>query len=269
VSGYFNVRDLKASHDRLDAGQLVEAQGAYAKNRVVYPSGQNGPFVQVTVADADTLAASKLQPMLIVIASNASGDKTVARDHYLVDNFATTAGAVGDIVYAAASAGGMTITQPVPGKQSVPVGIIVAVAAAAAGTYTVLFNPSMARAHADRKAQQNAAATIFWSDNVDVVVLKGAAGTGDLSATVLRKTKFLPIQCIMVGAGAGGDTAKLTDGTTDITDNVDVSGKADKELFQFATWNDATATIAAGGAIHLVTASDALAEVHLLAIPVV
>ena len=72
---------------------------------------------------------------------------------------------------------------------------------------------------------------------------------------------------VMTGAGATSDTVKITDGTHDLTDTVDVSSKVDKAIFLFGTLDDAYRGVAAGTSLHAVNASGALVDVYLLAIP--
>ena len=53
------------------------------------------------------------------------------------------------------------------------------------------------------------------------------------------KCRVLSVYGVMVGAGATSDTVKLTDGTNDICPAVDVSAKADTDIFQVAKLDDA------------------------------
>jgi hypothetical protein len=72
---------------------------------------------------------------------------------------------------------------------------------------------------------------------------------------------------IMTGAGGAGDTVKLQrvsgGSAVDITDAVDVSGKADKTFFNFGTFDDAQLDFGNGDNLRIVTASDALCRITL------
>lgn len=80
--------------------------------------------------------------------------------------------------------------------------------------------------------------------------------------------KIMAVIGVMTGAGAGSDTVKLTDGTNDITNTEDVSAKGDKDMFLFGEIDNAYSSLAAGATLNVVTASDALVEVLIIAVPV-
>ena len=70
---------------------------------------------------------------------------------------------------------------------------------------------------------------------------------------------------VMNGAGAASDAVKITDGTSDITDDLDVSAAGDTDRVAFGEIDDANATIAKGGQLYVVSTSGALCDVHILA----
>jgi len=78
------------------------------------------------------------------------------------------------------------------------------------------------------------------------------------------KFRVLDMFGYMTGAGATSDTVKLTDGSSDIVTAVDVSAYSDKDIIRAAAIDDAKNEIAAGGSLHVVTASGALCKVFVL-----
>ena len=85
--------------------------------------------------------------------------------------------------------------------------------------------------------------------------------------TVLQDCRIIDIWGVMTGAGASGDTVKVTNGTNDITTAQDVSAKGDKALFKFIDIDDAYRDLTANTLIHAVNASGALCDVYVLAVP--
>jgi hypothetical protein len=91
------------------------------------------------------------------------------------------------------------------------------------------------------------------------------AGVGKIyDANAPFKFKVLAIFGYMTGAGAAGDTIKLTNGTSDICAAVDVSAKADTDFFVAAKLDDAKYQIAKDGTLEVVVASDASAKLVIL-----
>jgi len=83
----------------------------------------------------------------------------------------------------------------------------------------------------------------------------------------------LPYDCriirawgIMTGAGAASDTVKVTDGTNDISDTVDLSSAGDTDLFDVGELDDAYTDIAKGGKIAVTTASGALCRIYVMGV---
>jgi hypothetical protein len=78
------------------------------------------------------------------------------------------------------------------------------------------------------------------------------------------KFTVLDVWCVQTGgAGGASDTALLDNGTTAITDTMDLN-KADKIITRCATIDDAAATIAQNGSLHVTTASSAVGTMHIL-----
>jgi hypothetical protein len=96
----------------------------------------------------------------------------------------------------------------------------------------------------------------------------GATEKVVFNANAPFKVRVLQAFGTMTGAGAAGDTVKLTDGTNDVTNAVDVSAKGDKATFQFGEVDDARHDIAANGTLKVVTASDALCLVTIIGVRV-
>ena len=61
----------------------------------------------------------------------------------------------------------------------------------------------------------------------------------------------------MTGAGASSDTVKVTDGTNDVTDTVDLSSLSDTDVFEVGQMDDAYVTVEKASSITVTTASDA------------
>lgn len=75
------------------------------------------------------------------------------------------------------------------------------------------------------------------------------------------RIRILDIRGVMTGAGAGGDTVKVTDGTNDLTDTADLSALADTDTFDMSQLDDAYWIVDKGDNLTCVTASDALCYV--------
>lgn len=80
------------------------------------------------------------------------------------------------------------------------------------------------------------------------------------------KFRVIDVWCINTGgAGGSSDTALLDNGTTAITDAMDLN-KADKIVTRAATIDDATATISLAGSLHVTTASSAVGTMYILCV---
>lgn len=82
------------------------------------------------------------------------------------------------------------------------------------------------------------------------------------------KFRIIDWWIVMIGAGASSDTAKLTDGTNDITDAVDVSSAARYAIVAGGEIDDAYHEIAKNGTLNVTTASGALCIVYALCMKV-
>jgi hypothetical protein len=70
------------------------------------------------------------------------------------------------------------------------------------------------------------------------------------------------------GAGGAGDTALLDNGTTAITDAMDMGSVADGTVVHATTIDDAYATIAKDGSMDVTTASSAVGTMTILCVRV-
>jgi hypothetical protein len=97
-------------------------------------------------------------------------------------------------------------------------------------------------------------------------------GASDSSLNLVQdaafKFKIITAWVVMNGAGDSFDTVKLTDGTDDITDTLDVSSAGDTDLVSFGELDDAYATIEKGGDVVAETASGALVDVYALCVKI-
>ena len=78
------------------------------------------------------------------------------------------------------------------------------------------------------------------------------------------KLRVIDAWGVMTGAGAGGDTVKITDGTNDITDTVDLSAVGDTDRFAIGEIDDAYHDILPGGSMSVVTASAATVTLYIM-----
>ncbi len=110
--------------------------------------------------------------------------------------------------------------------------------------------------------------TIIRTLNDDIFIIM--ADTGGANITVMDGDVPMALEVIdfwAIGEGSGAsDTVKLTDGTNDITDALDVS--TDKGVVRASTIDDAYSAIAAGGTLALVVASAAPAKCFIMCMKV-
>lgn len=78
-----------------------------------------------------------------------------------------------------------------------------------------------------------------------------------------RDVKVIRVWGFMTGAGGASDTVVVKNGSTAITDTIDVSALADKEVFEAATIDDAQWVVKKGGSITVTSASDALTHIFI------
>lgn len=96
------------------------------------------------------------------------------------------------------------------------------------------------------------------------------ASEGSTAATVsienLPACRVLDCWAVMVGAGDTSDTFKITDGTNDISDTVDVSSAGDTDVVRVGEIDDAYRDITEGGTIAVARASAAACDVYVLVV---
>lgn len=100
-----------------------------------------------------------------------------------------------------------------------------------------------------------------------LVQFQTVSGTSSYNFTMPRKCKVIDMWAVQNAAGGAADTAKLTDGTNDITNALDLN-KSDKVVTRVGTIDDAYSTIAKDGTLNVTTASDATADIFVLLIPI-
>jgi hypothetical protein len=98
----------------------------------------------------------------------------------------------------------------------------------------------------------------------------GADGNQDIVVT--PKVRVIDAWLVMKGAGTAGSLVTVKNGSTAISNALDVSAKSDKDLVRFASIDDAQHEISAGGTLRLSKASTGGdfpgAEVYVLALHV-
>lgn len=109
-------------------------------------------------------------------------------------------------------------------------------------------------------------------EGAPVFVLHASADTSassfsfDGDPVQLKKFRVIQAWGIMTAAGAASDTAQVQIDSNAITEAVDLSALADKDVFDFASLDDAYYDVARDGALKLVTASAAQCDVYLLCV---
>ena len=93
---------------------------------------------------------------------------------------------------------------------------------------------------------------------LDVLTVAGTSEYKVYDSNAPAKFRVIDVQTISALTGSG-DTGKVTDGTSDITDAISVD--TDNETERAATIDDAKNEISAGGSLYVVTASGAVARV--------
>lgn len=78
-----------------------------------------------------------------------------------------------------------------------------------------------------------------------------------------RPVKVVRVWGFMTGAGGAGDTVVVKNGSTAITETIDLSALADKEVFQATSLDDAQWLVSKDGSITVTSASDALTELFI------
>ena len=101
-----------------------------------------------------------------------------------------------------------------------------------------------------------------------LVTVQTSAGTasykpyGDATPYSMR---VIDAWCVATALGGASDTVTVGDGTTDITDAMDLN-VADTTVVRAGTINDAVHDIAKGGTLEIATASGAVALVYVLCV---
>lgn len=100
------------------------------------------------------------------------------------------------------------------------------------------------------------------ADLVIYQTFSGAGTTNIFASNAPRKFQVVDFSVRLTAVGAGSETAKLTDGTNDITNALDLSG-ADNSVVSVGTIDDAYNEIAASGSLDLViaTGGDGIARI--------
>ncbi len=98
---------------------------------------------------------------------------------------------------------------------------------------------------------------------VEVITVVGTSSYKPFDADAPAKFRVIDFWAYSALAGAG-DTVKLTDGTTDITDALDMA--TDKDLKRATTIDDAANEIAVDGTLEVVTASGAVCRAFALCV---
>lgn len=98
---------------------------------------------------------------------------------------------------------------------------------------------------------------------IEVITVAGTSSYKPYDADNPAKFRVIDAWAYSALAGAG-DTVKVTDGTTDITDAMDMA--TDKALKRATTIDDAANEIAFDGTLEVVTASGAICRVFILCV---
>lgn len=98
---------------------------------------------------------------------------------------------------------------------------------------------------------------------VEVLTVAGTSSYKPFDGDNPAKFRVIDVWAYSALAGAA-DTVKVTDGTTDITDALDMSG--DKDVKRATTIDDSVNEIAFDGTLEVVTASGAVCRVFILCV---
>lgn len=94
-----------------------------------------------------------------------------------------------------------------------------------------------------------------------------SALTGDVDVTLTYKSRVIDVWCVATAAGGASDTIIVKNGTTAITNAIDMN-VSDKVVVRAGTIDDAQHEIAAAGTLRVSGASAVTCEVYVLAIRV-
>lgn len=82
-------------------------------------------------------------------------------------------------------------------------------------------------------------------------------------AGLTRPVKIVRVWGIMTGAGGVGDTVVVNNGSTAVTEVIDLSTAANKEVFGAGSIDTAQWAVSKGGSITVTSASDATTELFI------
>lgn len=94
-----------------------------------------------------------------------------------------------------------------------------------------------------------------------------SALTGDVDVTLTHKTRIIDVVCIATAAGGAGDTITVKNGSTAITNAIDLN-VSDQVVVRAGTIDDAAHEIAAAGTLRISGASGVNAQVYVYGIRV-
>lgn len=195
-------------------------------------SGSTGDFSTSTGAFSAALAANKN------FAVSTSGTGTIVLDNASTWSMGATTGTTGTL-----GRSGQTLNLP---------GVVNATG--------VLSPPTVADA-----AVQGGVPIVFRH-----TLTSGADGNQDIVVT--PKVRVIDAWLVMKGAGTAGSLVTVKNGSTAISNALDVSASLDKALVRFSAFDDAQQEISAGGTLRLSKASTGGdfpgAEVYVLALHV-
>jgi hypothetical protein len=123
-------------------------------------------------------------------------------------------------------------------------------------------------------ADEQTAGTVATVANVNIVGgipilyrITATALTGDVDVVLTYKSRVLDVWCVGTAAGGAGDTITVKNGSTAITNAIDMN-VSDKVLVRAGTIDDAQHEIDAAGTLKISGASGVTCEVYVLAIRV-
>jgi len=116
--------------------------------------------------------------------------------------------------------------------------------------------------------------SLLGEDLVEYKLASGDSNVDIWSKNAPYKMRIVDMYVVMHGAGATGDKVKIQRGDgaasesfADISDDIDVSAKSDKDLVRASTLDDAQWDIAKGESLRIVSTSGALAFVFIKVAP--
>lgn len=86
-------------------------------------------------------------------------------------------------------------------------------------------------------------------------ILLASGANADVDVALTHKSRFIGVKVVLKGAGTAGSVVTVKNVTTAITNAIDVSGGADKAVFNEGTIDDAQHEIAAAANLRVTYAS--------------